>query len=87
MKKMSALDWIAMVLLIIGGLNWGLVGVANFDLVGAIFQGTNKVGSNATIAKIIYILVGLAALYMLIMALTKKGDGTQPKKIPDEPTI
>jgi uncharacterized membrane protein YuzA (DUF378 family) len=87
MKKMTVLDWIAMILLIIGGLNWGLVGIANFDLVGAIFKGTNDVGSDATIAKIIYILVGLAALYMLIMAFTKKEGSTQIKKMPDEPTI
>ncbi len=78
MKKMSVLDWIAMILLIIGGLNWGLVGVANFDLVGAIFQGTNDIGSDATIAKIVYILVGLSALYMLIMAFAKKDASAQP---------
>ncbi|MFA6042430.1 MAG: DUF378 domain-containing protein [Patescibacteria group bacterium] len=78
MKKMSVLDWIAMVLLIIGGLNWGLVGVAKFDLVGAIFKGTNEIGSDATIAKIVYILVGLSALYMLIMAFAKKDAAAQP---------
>ncbi len=78
MKKMSVLDWIAMILLIIGGLNWGLVGVANFDLVGAIFQGTNDIGSDATIAKIVYILVGLSALYMLVMAFAKKDASAQP---------
>ena len=72
MKKMTVLDWIALILLIIGGLNWGLVGVANYDLVGAIFKGTNEIGSDATIAKIIYILVGLSALYMLLMAFMKK---------------
>lgn len=78
MKKMSILDWIALILLIVGGLNWGLVGVANFDLVGAIFQGTNDVGSDAAIAKIVYILVGLSALYMLIMAFAKKEDKPAP---------
>lgn len=78
MKKMSVLDWIAMILLIIGGLNWGLVGVANFDLVGAIFKGTYEIGSDATIAKIVYILVGLSALYMLIMAFAKKDASAQP---------
>jgi uncharacterized protein len=87
MKKMSALDWIAMILLIIGGLNWGLVGVAKFDLVGAIFKGANDIGSDNTIAKIIYIIVGVAALYLLVKMFMKNDDGTQPKKIPDEPTI
>ncbi len=74
MKKMNALDWIAMILLIIGGLNWGLVGAAKFDLVGAIFKGTNDIGSDNVVAKIIYILVGLSALYMLVMAFMKKDD-------------
>lgn len=78
MKKMSILDWIALILLIIGGLNWGLVGVADFDLVAAIFKGTNEVGSDATIAKIVYILVGLSALYMLLMSFMKKGASTPP---------
>jgi uncharacterized protein len=86
MKKMSALDWIALILLIIGGLNWGLVGVAKFDLVGAIFKGTNDIGSDNTIAKIIYIIVGVAALYLLVK-MFMNNDGTQPKKMPDEPSI
>lgn len=77
---MSVLDWIAMILLVIGGLNWGLVGIANFDLVGAIFQGTNEVGSDATLAKIIYVLVGLAALYMLVMAFMKKDANPAPSQ-------
>ena len=49
---------IAKILLIIGGLNWGLIGAANFDLVGKIFG----VG---TIADIVYILVGISALCMI----------------------
>jgi len=59
MKK-SVIDWIAMVLLIIGGLNWGLA-VFDFNLVSAI------VGTG-TIAKIVYALVGLSALWMIYMA-------------------
>lgn len=73
MRKMSVLDWIAMILLVIGGLNWGLVGAFEFDLVGTLFKGTNEVGSDATIAKVVYILVGLSALYMLVAAFMKKG--------------
>lgn len=57
MKK-SALDWIVLVLVIIGGLNWGLVGLFNFNLVETIFG----VGVLTTI---VYALVGLAALYMI----------------------
>jgi uncharacterized membrane protein YuzA (DUF378 family) len=61
MKKMSALDWIAIILVIIGGLNWGLVGLFKFDLVAAIF------GDMSALSRIVYDLVGLAALYMIYM--------------------
>lgn len=58
----SALDWIALVLVIIGGLNWGLVGLFGFNVVDQL---------GATIAKIIYILVGVAALYIIYYAMKK----------------
>lgn len=61
----NVLDWIALVLVIVGGLNWGLVGLLSFDLVAAIF------GAGSLLANIVYILVGLAALYMIYYA-TKK---------------
>jgi uncharacterized protein len=66
MKKMNALDWIALILVIIGGLNWGLVGLLNFDLVAAIF------GAMTMIARIVYVLVGLSALYMIYSAYKMK---------------
>ena len=59
---MSALDWIAMILLIVGGLNWGLVGLADFNLVAAIF------GDDSALSRIVYILVGLSALWCLYTA-------------------
>ncbi|MDI6717812.1 MAG: DUF378 domain-containing protein [Patescibacteria group bacterium] len=58
-KNLSAIDWIAIILMIVGGLNWGLVGLLNFDLVATIF------GVMSTISRIIYVLVGLSAIYML----------------------
>ncbi len=57
---MKALDIIALVLLIVGGLNWLLVGLFEFDLVASIFG-----GQDAILSKIVYILVGLSALYCL----------------------
>ncbi|MDP1608952.1 MAG: DUF378 domain-containing protein [Chlamydiales bacterium] len=54
------LNMIAKVLLIIGGINWGLVGLFQFNLVGAIF------GEMHAITRIIYILVGLAAIYKVV---------------------
>ncbi len=62
---MRVIGWIAFILVIVGALNWGLVGAFNFDLVATIF------GSMTTISRIVYVLVGLGALYMLISAFSK----------------
>ena len=59
---MKTLDILAAVLLVIGGLNWGLVAVANFDLVAAL-TGAGGFGSKNVIGGIVYTLVGAAALY------------------------
>ena len=55
---MSILDRIALLLVIIGGINWGLVGIFRFDLVAWICG-----GQDAIIARIVYTLVGIAALW------------------------
>jgi len=60
---MRTLNVIAMALLIIGGLNWLLVGLFSFDLVAAIFGG--DVGTKSGLSRIIYVIVGIAALYGL----------------------
>ncbi len=57
---MKSLDAIAAILLVVGGLNWGLVGLANFDLVAAIF------GQMSVLGRIVYIVVGLSALYQAL---------------------
>lgn len=54
---MKTLQIIALTVMIIGALNWGLIGLFNFDLVATIFGGTNALGS-----KIVYILVGICGL-------------------------
>jgi uncharacterized membrane protein YuzA (DUF378 family) len=54
---MKALDAITFILIIIGGLNWGLVGLFHFNLVSFIF------GDLTVLIRIVYILVGLSALY------------------------
>ena len=59
MAKKNVLDLIALILVIIGGLNWGLVGLFNFNVVQAIFGGI------PLLRDIVYVLVGLSALYML----------------------
>jgi uncharacterized protein len=68
-KRMSAIDWVAMVLLIIGGLNWGLVGLFNFDLVATLF------GQMSALSRIVYVVVGLSALYSIYTA-SKMGRDT-----------
>lgn len=52
---------ISLILLIIGGLNWGLVGLADFDLVAAIF------GEGSMLSRIVYIIVGIAAIVTAVL--------------------
>lgn len=54
------MDRIALILAIVGGLNWGLVGLFRFDLVAYIFG-----GQTATVSRVIYTLVGLAAIWCI----------------------
>lgn len=69
MKKLNVLDWIALILVIVGGLNWALVGIFNFNLVEYILLlFLLRSSSIIIIARIVYILVGLAAIYLLIIA-------------------
>jgi uncharacterized protein len=58
---MKTIDVIAAVLLVIGGLNWGLVGVAHFDLVAKVFG--MKFGETSNLSSAVYTLVALSALY------------------------
>ncbi|MFH1772864.1 MAG: DUF378 domain-containing protein [Patescibacteria group bacterium] len=59
MNKLNTLDWVALVLVIVGGLNWALVGLFSFDLVATIF------GYMSVLSRIVYVLVGLSAVYVL----------------------
>jgi uncharacterized membrane protein YuzA (DUF378 family) len=61
---MKALNLVTLVLVIVGGLNWGLVGLFSFDLVAAIF------GGGSLLARIVYILGGISAVWQ-IMPLVK----------------
>jgi hypothetical protein len=71
--KLSILDWIALILVIVGGLNWGLIGVIGFNLVDSIF-------GIGLIANIVYVLVGLSALWLIVISakLQKKGGVSMP---------
>lgn len=57
---MKKLDVIVAVLLVVGGLNWGLVGLANFDLVATLF------GPNSALSRLVYMVVGLSAFYQAL---------------------
>jgi len=65
MRKLSGLDWLTLILVVIGGLNWGLVGLFNFDLVAAIF------GTMSLLSRLVYVLVGLSAIYVLFVIPAK----------------
>ncbi len=70
---MRALNIITLLLVIIGGLNWGLVGLADFDLVAAIFG-----GEDAALSRIVYCLVGLSALWQLVPLFSSFSSGEVP---------
>ena len=58
------LDTIALILVIIGGLNWGSIGIFQFDIVAWLFG-----GQSALISRIVYILVGLASVWSISLLL------------------
>ena len=66
---MNILNKLTLVLLIVGGLNWGLVGLLDFDLVAALF------GDMSPLSRVVYSLVGLSALFQLIPLFG--GEGTR----------
>ena len=59
-SRVTPLDWVCLILVVIGALNWGLVGLFEFNLVAAIF------GQLSAVSRIIYVLVALAGVYLLI---------------------
>ena len=63
---MRVINTITLILLIVGGLNWGLVGLFDFDLVAALF------GEMSALSRIVYVLVGISALWQIVPLL--KGD-------------
>ncbi|KPU42277.1 hypothetical protein OXPF_40620 [Oxobacter pfennigii] len=63
--KLDLFDWLALILVVIGAINWGLLGLLNVDLVALIFGGQMEF-----VSKVIYSIIGLAGAYMIYM-LTK----------------
>jgi uncharacterized membrane protein YuzA (DUF378 family) len=72
---MKALNIITLVLVIVGAVNWGLVGLFQFDLVAAIFG-----GQDAVLARLVYIVVGLCGLYQLVpLGRALSGNDSNPQ--------
>lgn len=61
---MKSLNILTLVLVIIGGIDWGLVGLLQFDLVAAIFG-----GQDAVLSRLVYTLVGLSAVWQIMPLL------------------
>ena len=61
------IDKIVLSILIIGGINWGSVGLFNFDIVGWIFGGTDSIG-----ARIVYVIVALSALWCISLLFRER---------------
>jgi uncharacterized protein len=61
---MKQLDVLARVLVVVGAVNWGLVGLAGFDLVAALFG--MRFGETSPVTSVVYALVGLAGVYQAI---------------------
>lgn len=61
------MDTISLILIVVGALNWGLIGIFQFDLVAAIFGGMSGV-----VSRIIYTLVGLAGIWGITMLFRRR---------------
>jgi uncharacterized membrane protein YuzA (DUF378 family) len=65
MKHYKFLDNLTVWLLLLGGICWGLVGAFGFDLIGSIFN--TDAGTMSAITRIIYVLIGLSAIYRIVL--------------------
>jgi uncharacterized membrane protein YuzA (DUF378 family) len=66
MKDIRHLAWIALIIVIVGAVNWGLIGLFNLNLVGALL--------GHVLARLVYIVVGVAAGYLIYLKVVKKVD-------------
>jgi uncharacterized protein len=63
MQNFNAVDWLALAVLVVGGINWGFISVFNIDLVSAVF------GDMTIMTRVVYGLVGISALYITFAAM------------------
>lgn len=62
----NTVDWVAWVLVVVGAVNWGLIGLFEFDLVSALF------GPMSAVTRIVYVLVGVAGVYFLTFPFRRR---------------
>jgi uncharacterized membrane protein YuzA (DUF378 family) len=79
---MKNINKIALILCIIGGINWGAIGLFQFDIVAWIFG-----GQDSPVSRIIYFLVFVGALFCVPLLFTDLNDPTIPQKKSDIPDI
>lgn len=70
MKNLNAFDWVALLLLVVGGVNWGMISMFDVDLVSSVF------GDMTMLTRVVYGLVGLSALYTVYILSVKTQEDT-----------
>ena len=75
---LNPLEWLSAIVLIVGGLNWGLVGLFEYDLVAEIFGET--FGTTNGLTRTIYVIVGASALYTLFGLLRMEAMTTKEQR-------
>jgi uncharacterized protein len=73
-SNLNPIIWLSIIVLAVGGINWGLVGLFEYDLVANLFG--EEFGTTNTITRIVYVLVGASALISLVgLAAAQMGSG------------
>lgn len=83
MKNLNAFDWVALVLLVVGGVNWGMISLFDMDLVSTLF------GDMTMLTRVVYGAVGVSALYSvyILFAKTILDDSYTTQLIPNKKTL
>jgi uncharacterized membrane protein YuzA (DUF378 family) len=80
---LNPLEWLSAIILIVGGLNWGLVGLFEYDLVAEIFG--EEFGLTNAVTRTVYIIVGASAIYTLVGLLRMEAMTTREQREMSEP--
>lgn len=71
MDRLNSLDRIALILIIIGALNWGSIGLFQYDVVAALFG-----GSSSAVSRLVYSLIGLSGVYSISLLFRERAAAT-----------